>query len=71
MLSFTIESNHSTVVRTSTSKDIGISIISENMRGNDVSKSISETPTIEMENIDIAASPLHNLNIISVIWKYC
>ena len=71
MLSFTIKSNHSAVVRTSTSKDIGISIISENMRGNDVSKSISETPTIEMENIDVAASPLHNLNIISVIWKYC
>ena len=70
MLSFTIESNHSAVVRTSTSKDIGISIISENMRSNNVSKSISETSTIEMENIDVPASPLHNLNIISVIWKY-
>ena len=35
------------------------------MRGNDVTKSTSETPTVEMENIDVPASPLNNLSRIS------
>ena len=35
------------------------------MRSNDVTKSRSETPTVEMENIDLPASPLHNLSGIS------
>ena len=35
------------------------------MRGNDVTKSTSETPTVEMENIDVPASPLKNLSRIS------
>ena len=65
MLSVTNESNHTAVVRVSINKEIEISIISENMRGNDVTKSISETPTVEMENTDLPASPLHNLNMIS------
>ena len=45
MLPVTNESNHSAVVRKSTNKDSNISIISENMRRNDVTKRISETPT--------------------------
>ena len=35
------------------------------MRGNDINKTTSETPTVEMENIDVAASLLDNLGKIS------
>ena len=35
------------------------------MRGNDVTKTTSETPTVEMENIDAPASLLDNLGKIS------
>ena len=35
------------------------------MRGNDVTKTTSETPTVEMENIDAPASLLDNLGEIS------
>ena len=45
---------------TSTNKDIEISVISENMRCNDVTKSIPETLTVEMGNIDVPLLPLHN-----------
>ena len=37
------------------------------MRGNDVTKSTSKTPTVEMENIDVPASPLDNLSRISEV----
>ena len=58
------ENNHSAVVRASTTKDIETSIASKNLRGNDVTKTTSETPT-EMENIDVPASLLDNLGRIS------
>ena len=48
MLPIANENNHSAVVRASTNKDIETSIATENMRGNDVTKSTSETPTAEM-----------------------
>ena len=35
------------------------------MRGNDVTKSTSETPTVEMEDTDVATSPLENLSRMS------
>ena len=35
------------------------------MGGNCVTKSILETPTVEIENIDVPASPLHYLSVIS------
>ena len=35
------------------------------MGGNCVTKNISETPTVEIENIDVPASPLHYLSVIS------
>ena len=35
------------------------------MRGNDVTKTTLETPTVEMENIDAPASLLDNLGKIS------
>ena len=35
------------------------------MRGNDVTKSTSETPTVEMESTDVPVSPLDNLSRIS------
>ena len=59
------ENNHSAVARASTNKDIETSIATENMRGNDVTKSTSETPTVEMENIDVPASLLDNFGRIS------
>ena len=59
------ENNHSAVARTSTNKDIETSIATENMRGNDVTKTTSETPTVEMENIDVPASLLDNFGRIS------
>ena len=65
MLPVTNESNHNAVVQASTKKDIKTSIITENMKGNDVIKSISEKPTVEMENIDVPTSSLHILNMIS------
>ena len=34
------------------------------MRGNDVTKTTSEAPTVEMESIDAPASPLDNLGKI-------
>ena len=37
------------------------------MRGNDVTKSTSKTPTVEMENIDVPASPQDNLSRISEV----
>ena len=37
------------------------------MRGNDVTKSTSKTPTVEMENVDVPASPLDNLSRISEV----
>ena len=43
MLPVTNESNHSAAVRPSSDKDIETSIITKNIRGNDVTKSISET----------------------------
>ena len=49
MLPVTNESNHSAVILTSTNNKIEISIISKNLRRNDITKSISETPTVEME----------------------
>ena len=48
MLPIANENNHSAVVRASANKDIKTSIATENMRGNDVTKSTSETPTAEM-----------------------
>ena len=63
MLPVTNESNHSAVARTSIHKDMEISITSKNMRRNDVIKSISETSTVEIENINVPGSPLHNWNI--------
>ena len=60
MLPVVNESNHSAAFWTSANKDIEISIISKNMRCNDVTKRISETPTVEMENIDVPALPLYN-----------
>ena len=45
MLPIANENNHSAVVRGSTNKDIETSIATENMRGNDVTKTTSETPT--------------------------
>ena len=57
--------NHSAVVRASTDKDIETSIATKNMRRNDVTKTTSETPTVEMENIDVAAPLLDNLGKIS------
>ena len=53
MLPVTNENNHSAVVWTSPNKNIEISIISKNMRRNDITKSISEKSTVEMENIDV------------------
>ena len=53
MLQITNENNHSAVVRASTNKDIETSIATENIRGNNVTKTTSETPTVEMENIDV------------------
>ena len=51
MLPIAIENNHSAVVRASTNKDIETSIATENKRGNDVTKTTSETPTVEMETM--------------------
>ena len=65
MLPIANGNNHSAVVWASTDKDIETSIATENMRGNDVTKTTSETPTVEMENIDVAASLLDNLGKIS------
>ena len=65
MLQIANENNHSAVVRASTNKDIETSIATENIRGNNVTKTTSETPTVEMENIDVPASPLDNLGRIS------
>ena len=64
MLTVTNESNHSAVARTSIHKDMEISITSKNMRRNDVIKSISETSTVEIKNINVPGSPLHNWNMI-------
>ena len=64
MLPIANENNHSAVVRGSTNKDIETSIATENMRGNDVTKTTSEAPTVEMESIDAPASPLDNLGKI-------
>ena len=73
MLQVTNESNHSAVVRTSINKDIEIFMISKNMARNDVTKGISETPSAEIENIGVIASPLHNWNMIfeENITDYC
>ena len=73
MLQVTNESNHSAVVRTSINKDIEIFMISKNMARNDVTKSISETLSAEIENIGVIASPLHNWNMIfeENITDYC
>ena len=65
MLPIANENNHSAVVRASTNKDIETSIATENLRGNGVTKTASETPTVEMENIDVPASLLDNLGRIS------
>ena len=65
MLLIANENNHSAVVRASTNKGIKTSIATENMRGNDVTKSTSETPAVEMENTDVPASLLDNLGKIS------
>ena len=65
MLPIPNENNHSAVVLASKNKDIETSIATESMRGNDVTKTISETPTVEMENIDVPASPLDSLGRIS------
>ena len=65
MLPIANKNNHSAVVWASTNKDIETSIATENMRKNDVTKSTSEIPTVEMENIDVPASPLDNLSRIS------
>ena len=65
MLPIANENNHSAVVRASTNKGIKTSIATENMRGNDVTKSTSETPAVEMENTDVPASLLDNLGKIS------
>ena len=46
MLPIANENNHSAVVRGSTNKDIETSIATENMRGNDVTKTTSETTTV-------------------------
>ena len=64
MLPIANENNHSAVVRGSTNKDIETSIATENMRGNDVTKTTSEAPTVEMESIDAPAPPLDNLGKI-------
>ena len=61
MLPIANENNHGAVVRASTNKDIETSIVTENMRGNDVTKTTSETSTVEMEIIDVPASLLGNL----------
>ena len=65
MLPIANGNNHSAVVRASTDTDIETSIATENIRGNDVTKTTSETPTDEMEHIDVAASLLDNLGKIS------
>ena len=65
MLPVINESNYSAVVRASTTKEIQTSITTNSMRGNDVTKSISETLTAEMENIYVPATPLHSLSRIS------
>ena len=65
MLPVANENNHSVVVRAWTNKDIKTSTATENMRGNDVTKSTSETPAVEMENTDVPASLLDNLGKIS------
>ena len=65
MLPVTNEYNHHAVVWISTNKDIETSIISEKLTRNDFSKSLSETPAVEMSKIDVPASPLHNWNMIS------
>ena len=59
------QNNHSAVVRASTNKDIETSIATENMRGNDATKTRSETPTAEMEDIDAPAPLPDNLGKIS------
>ena len=46
-------------------KNIKTSIATENLRGNDVTKTPSETPTVEMENTDVPASLLDNMGRIS------
>lgn len=73
MLPIINDSNHSTVVRTSTNKDIEIFMISKNMARNDVTKGISKTLSAEIENIGVLASPLHNCNMIyeENITDYC
>ena len=65
MLPATDDSNHSAVVRALTNREIKTSITSENMRSNDFTKIRSETPTVDMENTDVPAPPLHNLSRMS------
>ena len=65
MLPIANGNNYSAVVRASTNKDIETSITTENMRGNDVTRTTSETPTVGMENIDVPTSLLDNLGKIS------
>ena len=65
MLPIANGNNHSAVVRASTDKDIETSIATENIRGNDVTKTTSETPIVEIKNIDVAASLQDNLGKIS------
>ena len=59
------DSNHSAVVRALTNREIKTSITTENMRSNDFTKIRSETPTVDMENTDVPAPPLHNLSRMS------